>query len=295
MIDKKIYAIFKEGSKTYFYSSLFFPSYIKKEVFSLYAFVRKADNYVDSLPQNIPNFYRFKEKYEEAINGHKTNDIVVDSFVELVIKKEFSHEWVESFLKSMEMDITKDSYKNIDETIEYIHGSAEVIGLMMSKILNLPKESYINAKYLGRAMQYINFIRDIAEDRTLGRNYFPRDELKKFGLENLNYEHTIKNKEKFQDFIKCQLNRYLEWQKKAEEGYKFIPKRYLIPVKTASEMYNWTATQIYKDPFVVYTKKVKPMLNQIISTTVMNVIDPKKPNHRLKLCTMQKPINQISY
>ncbi len=87
MINKTLFSIFKQGSKTYFYSSLFFPSYMKKDVFSLYGFVRKADNYVDSIPQNVNGFYEFKEKYFRALNGKKTDDIVIDSFVKLAEKR----------------------------------------------------------------------------------------------------------------------------------------------------------------------------------------------------------------
>jgi phytoene synthase len=295
MINKKIFTIFKQGSRTYFYSSLFFPSYIKEEVFSLYAFVRKADNYVDSVPQNIQGFYDFKKNYKKAMNGTKTDDIVIDSFVNLVEKKDFDPAWVDAFLESMEMDITKSSYESLDETLHYIYGSAEVIGLMMAKILNLPKESFYYARHLGRSMQYINFIRDIAEDIKLDRNYFPKEDLIRYELPSLNYDFTKKNSENFTYFIQQQLDRYCKWQYIAEEGYKYIPKRYLIPVKTASEMYNWTASQIYKNPFVVYNQKVKPMVKQIITTTLLNVIDPKKPNYRLNKCTLPQPTPQIQY
>jgi phytoene synthase len=61
MINKTLFSIFKQGSRTYFYSSLFFPSYLKKDVFSLYGFVRKADNLVDSIPQDIKGFYDLKK------------------------------------------------------------------------------------------------------------------------------------------------------------------------------------------------------------------------------------------
>ena len=45
-MNKVIYKIFKQGSKTYFYSSIFFPASVKQDVFTLYAFVRKADDFV---------------------------------------------------------------------------------------------------------------------------------------------------------------------------------------------------------------------------------------------------------
>ena len=291
MINKTLFSIFREGSKTYFYSSIFFPAYIKKDVFALYGFVRKADNFVDSIPQNVNGFYDFKDKYYEAINGKKTNDIVIDSFVNLMHKRNFDPKWVDAFLKSMDMDITKNSYKSIDETLEYIYGSAEVVGLMMSRIMNLPEQSYEYSRYLGRAMQYINFIRDIAHDVKLGRIYFPCSDMKKFGILKLEYDYIKDNKERFSDFINKQLEYYCKWQQKAEEGYKYIPKRYLISIQTASEMYNWTAEQIYYNPLLVYNKKIKPQLSKIISTVIMNVIDPSKPRKKNQLLNIKKSTN----
>jgi len=291
MINKTLFSIFRQGSKTYFYSSLFFPTYAKRDVFTLYGFVRKADNFVDSIPQDINGFYNFKEKYYEALNGKITNNIIIDSFVKLAEKNNFNPEWTDAFLNSMENDIKKSYYKNLSETIDYMYGSAEVIGLYMAKIMNLKEEAFIYAKYLGRSMQYINFIRDIAEDIKLGRVYLPTNDMKQFGIKSLNYDYVKNIPEKFTSFIRLQLSYYSKWQQKSEKGYKYIPKRYLIPVKTASEMYNWTAEQIYNNPFVIYQKKVKPQISQIISTTIMNVIDPRSHKRYRKIIDINSKIN----
>lgn len=288
MINKTFYSIFQQGSRTYFYSSLFFPTTVKKDVFELYGFVRKADNYVDKIPQNGNEFYKFKNKYYQAVAGKPSGDVVIDSFVELQNKKQFQQEWIDAFLKSMEMDLSKKTYETLDETIDYIYGSAEVIGLMMAAILGLPKESHVYARYLGRAMQYINFIRDIAEDNTLQRVYLPTQEFKSYGLDNLQYSYIMNHSEEYGQFIRQQIQRYCEWQQFAENGYSYIPKRYLISVKTAAEMYHWTAEQIYKNPLVVYQWKVKPLISQIITTTLINLIDPNSPKRKkAKNCLIQ--------
>ena len=247
--------------------------HIRKEVFVLYGFVRKADNFVDQIPQDKQGFYEFKNNYLKAREGKLSGDVVIDSFVELTHRNEFKDEWVDAFLHSMEMDLNKNTYETLDETLEYIYGSAEVIGLFMSKILGLKPSALPHAQSLGKAMQYINFIRDIAEDIELGRVYFPQDDLKEFGLKSLEVEYTKKHPEAFGDFIHCQLQRYCEWQETAEEGYHFIPRRYLISIKTAAEMYNWTAEQISKHPYVVYEWKVKPMITKIVITVLSNLID----------------------
>jgi len=290
MIKKTFYSIFQKGSKTYFYSSLFFPTNIKKDVFELYAFVRKADNYVDSIPQDGEGFYNFKNNYHRAISGEETGDVVIDSFVKLAQTKGFELEWVDAFLDSMEMDLKNVTYHSLQDTIEYIYGSAEVIGLMMSRIMNLPKESYPYARILGRAMQYINFIRDISEDIDLGRTYFPSSDLKAFGLNSLHQNEILNRPDEFRGFIQQQIQRYCQWQSFAERGYKYIPKRYLISVKTASEMYYWTALQINKNPFIVYEWKVKPLIIQILTTTLKNIIDPTKPQYKPIVCHVKKSI-----
>jgi 15-cis-phytoene synthase len=286
IVDKTIFSIFRKGSRTYFYSSLFFPMKIRQEVFILYGFVRKTDNYVDVIPQDKEGFYEFKKKYYQAKNGQQTGDIVIDSFVRLAKRKGFEDEWVEAFLHSMELDLIKKRYETLDEVLEYIYGSAEVIGLMMAKIIGLPKDSFEHAKYLGRAMQYINFIRDIAEDLQLGRVYFPQTDLQTHGLENLTHEHVKRNPELFRGFLQTQLDRYCHWQEQAEEGYHFIPKRYLISIKTASEMYHWTAEQIAHHPFIVYEVKVKPMISKILLSVVSNLINTMGTKFSTSFCQL---------
>lgn len=116
------------------------------------------------------------------MSGERTGDIVVDSFSELSARKSFRREWTDAFLKSMEMDITVSDYGTMKDLDEYLFGSSEVVGLFMAWIMGLDEDSYPYARYLGRAMQYVNFIRDISEDLQLGRLYFPGRNLKDLTL-----------------------------------------------------------------------------------------------------------------
>jgi len=270
MPNRVISRIFKRGSKTYFYNSLFFPRRVKEDVFVLYSFVRRADDFVDAVPQQVEEFYDFKAKYKRAMAGESVGDVVIDSFVDLARRKSFDPGWTEAFLHSMEMDITKRTYTDMGEVDIYIYGSAEVIGLYMARILGLPKETYPYAMYLGKAMQYINFIRDINEDLELGRSYFPRHDFEAYGLRGLTPEDAAANPEGFRAFVRRQIERYDEWQRRAEEGLKMIPKRLRIPIKNASEMYKWTANRIRQDPFIVYERKVKPSVPRILMTLSLN-------------------------
>ncbi len=262
--------VFRRGSKTYFNSSVFFPPAVKRDVYALYAFVRVADDFVDSVPQDSEGFYAFRRQYEHALmTGSPSDDPIIDSYVELATRRDFDPAWTTAFLHSMELDLTKKICETVEETLEYVYGSAEVIGLFMSKILQLPEEALPAACMQGRAMQFINFIRDIAEDVSFGRQYLPSRETE---LPDLREETTRANPREFQRFLQQQVDRYIEWQKQAEAGYRFMERRYLIPVKTASDMYNWTASRIVKDPFIVYQQKVKPAKIRIYKTICTNAL-----------------------
>jgi phytoene synthase len=266
-MNRIIFNTFKRGSKTYFYSSIFFSKEVRDNVFTLYSFVRKADNFVDVVPQRKDEFYRFKDAYYNALQGKASSDIIINSFVELMHRKSFHRVWIDAFFASMEMDLTKQRYETIEETLHYVYGSAEVIGLMMAKILNLDPQSYPFAQYLGRAMQYINFIRDIEEDLALGRIYLPIGNSK---LEQLDFDYVIARRDAFCEFIRTHIGLYRQWQKEAEKGFSYIPKRCLIPIKTASDMYQWTAERIYHNPLIVFQKKVKPSIPRIVLQIATN-------------------------
>lgn len=257
--------IFLKGSKTYFTSSIFFPPQVREDVFTLYAFLRVADDLVDCVPQRADEFYEMRRKWRDAEAGTPANDPVIDDLVALAKRVGFQQEWTEAFFHSMELDLIKKEYNDLSETLEYVYGSAEVIGLYMMRIMGLPDESEHPARMLGRAMQYINFIRDINEDIGLGRRYLPlRDSM----LTSLAPDETRKKPDAFRRFVSEEIERYLGWQKEAEAGFCYLPRRYRIPVATASDMYAWTAATIRHDPFVVYERKVKPSRLRIVANII---------------------------
>lgn len=272
MPDNVQYDIFRKGSRTYFHTSLFFPPDIRQDVFALYAFVRTADDLVDSIPQKKDEFYEFCTRWERSLSGDTTGDPVIDRFTDLSMRKKFPDKWAAAFLSSMESDLYVSDYGTIDELSKYLYGSAEVIGLFMARILDLPDRTYPEARSLGRAMQFVNFIRDITEDLSFGRTYMPQEDLHQFGLPSLTYDSVCNHPEEFSAFIRFEIERYREWQATGEQGYPVIPYRYLIPIRTASDMYSWTASKIAQNPFVIYERKVKPSVARIVFALGANAV-----------------------
>ncbi|EFK96180.1 Squalene/phytoene synthase, partial [sediment metagenome] len=70
--------IFKKGSTTFYTASISFPQKIKEDVFVLYSFVRKADDYLDAVPNNTSGFYNYKNLYLKMLQS-KTGDLESDT------------------------------------------------------------------------------------------------------------------------------------------------------------------------------------------------------------------------
>lgn len=275
--------IFRDGSTTYYNSALLFPRSVREDVIRLYSFMRTADDYVDSVPQHINAFRNLVATWQEN-RGKKMDELmlgkddslnlrITKNICRLVIQYRFEASWVDAFLHAMELDTRKKTYHTLDDTLRYVHGSAEVIGLMMARVLQLPDEAMNAAALQGRAMQQINFVRDVAEDSELGRCYFPRTDLQKFGLSDLGEVTAKTHVDEFRGFVDFQLGRYRQWQRQADTGMYYIPRRYRLPIQTAVDSNSWTAKQIAKDPFVVYRYKVKPSKMRIAGSALAHLFD----------------------
>jgi phytoene synthase len=267
-------SVFKAGSRTYFTSSLVFPKPVLREVEILYGFVRVADDYVDAVPQDAAGFKAFAAAYRAALAGTPARDPVIDEYVDLGRRRGFDPAWTEAFLGAMEADLRHRFYQNEAELLGYIYGSAEVVGLFMARILGLPPEADASARLLGRAMQLINFIRDIDEDARFGRRYLP--------VAGSGYpsdwipsrEDAERDPAAWAAFVRHWLARYREWQAEATRGYRFLPHRARAAIMTAGHMYDWTGTVIEHDPLVVFSGAVKPGRSRIILQALRNLLFP---------------------
>ena len=236
--------------------------------------MRYVDNLVDSIPPHIQEFYQFRDEYWAHSNGcSASNNSIIISFLELACRRRFPKKWIEAFFRSMEMDLTISNYNTIEQTIEYIYGSAEVIGLFMANIMGIPDSAYHAAKLLGRSMQYINFIRDIDEDNRLGRRYLP---IEGSGLNNLSRKECSNKPDLFRNFVNLQLDLYNKWRNEGVAGYQYIPRQALVAIKTADDMYRWTALSIKRDPFIVFRVKVKPTRMRVFKQALINQLTVRK-------------------
>lgn len=250
---------FRKGSRTFFYSSVLFPKSFARDVAILYSFVRVADDFVDVVPADKVGFNSFVKSYRRARTlksplGH----IIIDSFVDLAKRKGFVDAHVDAFFRSMRMDLVGKKCVTKSLQDDYLFGSAEVVGVFMNRIFCVPKRLDKDALLLGRSFQLINWLRDVAEDEVLGRQYFTNQQLSSFGLSSLSREEAQANPVAFNRFMRHHLDVFFKDVLRLRPAIRMLPRSARPAVLTAVRMFSWTAKKIYSDPFIVFERKVKP-------------------------------------
>lgn len=177
----------KKYSTSFSLGISFLHKSIHKPIYAIYGFVRFADEIVDSFHGFDKEILLadFKKQTYDAIEKGISLNPILNSFQWAVNEYKIPLELVETFLRSMEMDLEKREY-DAEKYAQYILGSAEVVGLMCLKVfVNGDETEYERLKpsamKLGSAFQKINFLRDLKADyQELGRTYFPGIDLNEF-------------------------------------------------------------------------------------------------------------------
>ncbi|MES2811398.1 MAG: phytoene/squalene synthase family protein [Bacteroidota bacterium] len=215
-------------------------SSIRQDIYNIYGFVRFADEIVDSFHDYNKEalFEQFEIDLKSALEIGISLNPILNAFQHTVRKHAISHDLIDSFMKSMRLDLYKNSYTSKEEYHDYIYGSADVVGLMcLTVFVKGNSDLYENLKEsamkLGSAFQKVNFLRDLKEDyEGLDRTYFPNTD-----LNNLN-EHSKK------EIIEDIENDF----KLAYEGILRLPMEAKFGVYTAYRYYKRLLTKLKATP-----------------------------------------------
>ncbi|QYJ68175.1 phytoene/squalene synthase family protein [Flavobacterium litorale] len=213
---------------------------IRQDIYNIYGFVRFADEIVDTFHDYDKErlFTLFENDMDNALKDGISLNPVLNAFQHTVNKYNIPKELIDSFMKSMKMDLYKKDYTSVSEYNEYIYGSADVVGLMCLKVFTGNDDAKYEAlkapaMRLGSALQKVNFLRDLKDDtEALDRNYFP-----------------ALNLQEMDDSVKRQI--VAEIEADLAEGYKGIvqlPAEAKFGVYTAYVYYKKLLTKLKKTP-----------------------------------------------
>jgi phytoene synthase len=249
--------------KTYFLATLLLPKAKRPFVHALYGFARYADEIVDDLASQLSVQEKAKElntwgsKVLSDLKKGNSQDAVGRALIDTVNRFDIPHEYFEAFLHSMEMDLTVQEYETYEDLMEYVYGSAAVIGLQMVPILGpLHADAYESAKTLGIAFQLANFIRDVGEDLDRSRVYLPKKELEQFGVDRKMLEARILTPE-IVEALKFQIARVKRLQEQAAPGIQLLEPSSRPCIQAASTLYCGIVEEVEKINYDIFNKRAK--------------------------------------
>ena len=252
---------FSEQSSTLSEASNSLPKDKQQEVAAIYTFLKSLDASVSNHKRK--EFFAFAQHWQDSWNGEVVDDAVTETFMELSYKYQFERKWIESYFASKKFDLEKKQCTTIADTIWYMYGSAEVIGLMFCRIANLPEEAEKYAALMGRAVQFVNFLRNWKLHVKQGKHYIPALPAD---------PKTNKERERFTEETRKQLKKFYSWLHEAKKGFPLIPYKLRVSVMTMADSYSWIAKQIERDPLRVFQERIRVPRHLMRFYTVKNKV-----------------------
>jgi phytoene synthase len=268
-------------SKSFYFSARFLPKEKRWATYALYGFCRFADNLIDNprtrpKQQLISEVACFRRELKLAYRWGESEHPILKPFIFVAKKYSIPIEYPLDLLKGVQMDIEAASYETFDDLYVFCYRVASVVGLMMTHIMGYKNDrAFEYAEKLGIAMQLTNILRDVKEDKEMGRIYLPLEDLRRFGVtENDILKENFNDQ--FHQLMKFQVERAHDYYIEANNGIPMLNADSQFAIYSASKIYQGILQKIEKrdyNPFLgrVYVplgKKFKILMREVLRNRV---------------------------
>ena len=263
-------ALNKRSGTTYYWATMVLPKVKRHHVHALYGFCRHADDIVDDLGDVATDVRAkaladFGDRFFEDLAAGDSDDLVLKAMVHTVRAFQIDPECVRRFLRSMTMDLTVERYETYDDLLDYMDGSAAVIGEMMLPILEPTDPAALApARELGNAFQLTNFLRDIDEDLDRSRIYVPQEDIRRFGAETA-FETRTATPE-FRELLRFEIDRTRALYRTADTGIDHLPERSAHCIRAARDLYSRILDRIEAQDHDVFSARARVPTWQKVTT-----------------------------
>jgi 15-cis-phytoene synthase len=249
----------KEYGTTYYAATFLLPRVKRHHVHALYGFCRHADDIVDDLGP-VPTAVRaaaladLGERFFADLDRGDSDDTVLKAVVHTVVAFDINPECFRRFLRSMTMDLTVAEYETFDDLLDYMDGSAAVIGEMMLPILEPTSgEAITHARDLGVAFQLTNFLRDVGEDLDRQRVYIPQEDLRRFGADPWLRRATPE----WTELMRFEIARTRDYYASADLGIPMLPPASARCIRAARSLYSEILDRIEEQDGDVFSSRAR--------------------------------------
>jgi phytoene synthase len=239
--------ITRREAKNFAYGIMVLPREKRQAIAAIYAFARRVDDVADG---ELP-FEQKRARLDELraeLDGDPSDPVFValrDARERFGIPREPLAALVDGGLQDTEQSI----YAHFGELRGYCEKVAGAVGLACVPVYGSSDTE--RAMTLGIALQLINIVRDVDEDRRLGRVYLPQDELAAFGVEEL------APSPEFRELMAFQAARARAHLAEGLRLLESLDRRSALCVGTFAGLYRETLDRIEAAGFDVFGEKMR--------------------------------------
>lgn len=255
----------RHHGRTYYLATRLLPAWKRRHVHALYGFTRYADEIVDRT-EDLPPAERaalldaWSSRFVAGLHGEPVDDPLLPAVLHTIAVFDLDRADFASFLRSMAMDLTVTAYPTYDDLLDYMEGSAAVIGTMMLPILGSsdPTAAREPARQLGFAFQLTNFIRDVAEDLDRGRTYLPDEDLAKFNVTRedlLAARAAGRSTDRIRDLVEYEVTRAQAHYAAAAPGITLLAPASQACMRTAYALYGGILDEVAAQDYDVFARR----------------------------------------
>ena len=181
--------ITRTEARNFSYGIRLLPKSKRQAMSALYAMARRIDDVGDGpLPQNekLAQLTELRADIDALADGEvrDPDDPVMVGLHHAVDRFPIPTAALNEIVAGCEQDAVGKEYATIEETEEYCRLVAGSVGRLSLGVFGTggdPQEAAELADVLGVALQITNILRDIVEDRGMGRVYLPTADIERFG------------------------------------------------------------------------------------------------------------------
>ncbi|HMD61025.1 MAG TPA: phytoene/squalene synthase family protein [Opitutaceae bacterium] len=186
-------AIARSKAKNFYYAFVALPTHRRNAICAIYAFMRRADDFVDD--GNLAGEERRRRldewvaQWRGVCRGEPTADPVFLAVSDATRRFAIPLSLLDELIAGVAMDLKAvtsdepDTYATFADLYGYCYRVASVVGLVCIRIFGYrEKIAEKLAEETGIAFQLTNILRDVAEDAERNRVYLPLEDLKAHGV-----------------------------------------------------------------------------------------------------------------
>jgi len=253
--------VVRANARNFYYAFIFAPKARRRALYALYAFCRVADDIVDEPGDPADKAARLeglRAGLDLALAGRAEGPVLA-AVADVVRRHGLAARHLHAIVDGCAMDLRGARYETFADLEGYLDRVSSAVGRLVLQLHGVDPEARVDyARAGGQAVQLTNIIRDIREDRGLGRVYLPQEDLRRFGVREEDLD-ADRPGERVRDLVRFEVERAraLYAEARSDRALPADERRRIYPLESIVRIYSRLLDRIEARGHDVFSERVR--------------------------------------